>query len=552
MKKIFTYLFISFCTINISLAQVTQEWAAIYPNSSANTGAIDDSGNVYITGVCWLIDSHDIITIKYNSSGVLQWVKTYNGTYSYMDIGYSIDVDKWGNVYITGVTNWNSYYTTSDYCTIKYSSSGILQWVQIYNGSGNSIDIAFSLKTDDSGNTYVTGQSVGDNYTGYDCVTIKYNTSGVKQWETRYTGSIDDYQKFNGAIALVLDRLGNVYITGSSCWIDSLSNDYCTIKYNSSGVEQWVRRYNGTGNWFDETTSIALDKLGNIYVTGGCTGSSYNSHFVTIKYNSSGDSIWTQKYFSPGGAYEDKATSIAVDSSSNVYITGYSTGTGTQRDFATIKYNSSGVQQWVQRYNDPYNNLDIPSSIKIDKYDNVYVTGFSDNSPRPGSGSGWDYTTIKYNSSGVQQWLQIYNSPSNSSTDYANFLGLDKFNNVFVSGSSVQGLTTIKYSQFVGTNPSSTHIPDRFELSQNYPNPFNPSTRIRFSIPPKRGARGVEHVVLKIYDITGREVATLINGKLEAGIHEVDWNAGDFASGVYFYSLQAGEFVETRKLVLIK
>jgi photosystem II stability/assembly factor-like uncharacterized protein len=105
---------------------------------------------------------------------------------------------------------------------------------------------------------------------------------------------------------------------------------------------------------------------------------------------------------------------------------------------------------------------------------------------------------------------------------------------------------------------SSTDIPNIFSLFQNFPNPFNPTTKIRFDIPVSSNNKGLQPLVqVKVYDILGREVATLVNEQLKPGTYEVDWPAptGDgsnYSSGVYFYKLVAGDFVETKKMVLIK
>jgi nitrate/TMAO reductase-like tetraheme cytochrome c subunit len=98
----------------------------------------------------------------------------------------------------------------------------------------------------------------------------------------------------------------------------------------------------------------------------------------------------------------------------------------------------------------------------------------------------------------------------------------------------------------IGIQPISTEIPNRYELTQNYPNPFNPSTRFTFSL-PKAG-----DVTIKVYDITGREVVTLVNEKLAAGKYAVTWDAAQFASGAYIYRIVAGNFVETKKMVVVK
>src|SRR6266516_6773880 len=101
-----------------------------------------------------------------------------------------------------------------------------------------------------------------------------------------------------------------------------------------------------------------------------------------------------------GDSY-DGATAIDVDDSGNVYVTGSSTGSGTGSDYATIKYDSLGQEQWVARYNGPGNDADLATGIAIDGSGNVYVTG----------GSAGDYATVKYDSAGQQQWVARYNGP---------------------------------------------------------------------------------------------------------------------------------------------
>ncbi len=89
-------------------------------------------------------------------------------------------------------------------------------------------------------------------------------------------------------------------------------------------------------------------------------------------------------------------------------------------------------------------------------------------------------------------------------------------------------------------------IPINYDLSQNYPNPFNPSTTINFVIPKS------SFVNLSVYDILGRKVSTLINEEKTAGIYKVEFNAINLPSGIYFYKIKAGSFVQTKKMVLMK
>lgn len=102
---------------------------------------------------------------------------------------------------------------------------------------------------------------------------------------------------------------------------------------------------------------------------------------------------------------------------------------------------------------------------------------------------------------------------------------------------------TFEYSPEVMVSKS---VPTDFSLMQNFPNPFNPTTRISYSVPAST------HVILKVYDSNGSEVTTLINGNQEAGNHIVNFNASNFASGIYYYTITAGSFSDTKKMILMK
>jgi hypothetical protein len=98
----------------------------------------------------------------------------------------------------------------------------------------------------------------------------------------------------------------------------------------------------------------------------------------------------------------------------------------------------------------------------------------------------------------------------------------------------------------LGLITNSNNIPTSYSLSQNFPNPFNPVTSINFDIPNS------SYTNLIVFDQIGREIQVLVNEQLSPGSYKFEWDAADFPSGIYFYKLQAGEFVETKKMVLIK
>ncbi|MCI0448278.1 MAG: T9SS type A sorting domain-containing protein [Chlorobi bacterium] len=120
------------------------------------------------------------------------------------------------------------------------------------------------------------------------------------------------------------------------------------------------------------------------------------------------------------------------------------------------------------------------------------------------------------------------------------------FNDYVYAGTSSRGIFKRPLNDMLGIQPVSNEIPKEYSLSQNYPNPFNPVTNVKFQI-PKSG-----FVELKIYDALGREVTTLVNEQLNPGTYEIDWNASNYPSGVYYYKLVARNFSETKKMVLIK
>jgi hypothetical protein len=236
---------------------------------------------------------------------------------------------------------------------------------------------------------------------------------------------------------------------------------------------------------------------------------------------------------------------MKIDASNNVYVTGYSSNSPVNRyEYATLKYNSGLVQQWVARTTNP-DGWDQPSSIALGQGNDLYVTGY-----RTKSGQGTNYFTIRHNSlNGDTIWTKMENGNSNVS-DYASGVVVIDSLRVFVTGSAVSGSTsmyTLRYmNQIVGIKPISTEIPARFNLDQNYPNPFNPSTSIRFDIAK------ASLVKITVFDVTGREVEVIANENVKPGKYEATWDASKYSSGVYFYQLTAGEFTDTRKMILSK
>jgi hypothetical protein len=394
----------------------------------AEAMAIDDSGNVYVTGRSWGSGTlPDYATIEYDSKGNLSWVQRYDGPANDFDRATAIALDSSGNVYVAGYSRGNG--TDLDYATVKYGPNGNELWVRRYNGSGNAEDVALAIAVDGSNNIYVAGQSEGS-ATDWDYATIKYDSLGNELWVQRYNGPENSADK---AAALALDGSGNVYVTGST--IQSGPGYYCdmaTIKYAPDGTLLWEKRYNGPGNFSDWATAIAVDDSGNVYVTGDSYGDGTDLDFATIKYCPDGDTAWIRRYNGPGNE-TDWPYAMAVDGSSNIYVSGMSMGNGTHMDYATIKYYPNGDTAWVRRYNGPGNLLDRVYAIAVDDSSNAYVTGSSWSGWRVGTGN--DYATIKYDASGNVLWVKRYNGPGNE-WDEALAIAADNSGHVWVTGGS--------------------------------------------------------------------------------------------------------------------
>ena len=524
----------------------TEQWVVRYDGygnseDKAKDIAVDHTGNVYTAGYSKSFEtSYDFITVKNSTDGEELWNVRYNGPGNDEDQITALVADESGNVYVTGHSTGSG--TGFDYATIKYNSDGEQQWVARYNGTGSAGDFAVGIALDGSGNIYVTGYSDGSGGVP-DYATVKYNSGGEEQWVARFNGTENSDDE---ATAIAVDESGNVYVTGwSDKGFESTLWDFATIKYNSAGEQQWIAEYNGTGETFDYATALAVDESGNVYVTGWSDGTGSEADYATVKYDTGGTELWVSRYNGTGNNW-DAPVAVAVDSSENVYVTGESYHSeANPYDFATVKYDINGNEEWVEIYNGPASNYDNASDLCVDNSGNVYVTGRS-----VGAGTSLDFATIKYNSEGTQQWLNRYNGPG-SDMDEPSAITLDRAGNVYVTGCSEGYMWTVFSTIKYGDNPV-TGIDDKIEnpgnclFLQNYPNPFSSFTTISYTLPEN------SMVTLRIINQSGREIQTLVNEEQSAGEYKIKFDARNLSGSIYFCCLETEKFSETQKLILIK
>src|ERR1051326_1523469 len=347
--------------------------------------AVDSSANVIVTGPSWNGTHYDYSTVACSSAGVPLWTNRYNGTENGDDYAQAIAVDGNGNVFVSGQSFGSGSY---GYATVAYSGVGAPLWTNRCNGPGAAGQFASAIAVDRSGNVFVAA-TVADSSGYTDYATVAYSGAGVPLWTNRYNGTdIDDY-----ATAIAVDRDGNVFVTGQSYagGIPASRSDYVTVAYSGAGVPLWTKSYNATGFTYDGASAIAIDRNSNVFVTG-ISGSGAGYGYATVAYSGAGVPLWTKHYNGPGNY--GGATAIAVDRSGNVFVTGRSRGISGDYDYGTVAYSGAGMPLWTRRFNGSGKGDDGAFGIAVDSSDNVFVTGYSDV-----GNTSYDYVTIKYSSS---------------------------------------------------------------------------------------------------------------------------------------------------------
>ena len=452
MKQLFILLFI--LTQSLAHAQSTpmafEDWKTTAGTQNffyKNVTKTDASNNVYVAGATLnSAGNTDILLAKYSPNGVQLWIRQYAGAGNGTDFAAGLVVTS-TDVYVTGAVTTSTASPTTDAITMRYTSAGVFQWATTYNGTGNLHDAGKHVVLDASNNIYITGASY--NASGNtDFLTIKYSPTGVQQWVStyNYASNLDD-----AAIKIVASG-ANVTITGA---VTSSPSNYkfATVKYTQAtgAITNTDVSVAVTTASVDVVADLASDGAGNVYVVGSTFVTGQGTNYYVQKLSTTLVTAWTYT-FNGASSLNDVAKGVQVDASGNVYITGYSTSSTQGRNIATIKLNSSGVQQWVQYYNDPSNKDDEAADLIVDASANVYITGYNTNTLNK-----TDYYTIKYNSSGIKQWDVITDGGA-TLNDNATNITLDSLNNVIITGQSETApstfnFLTVKYVQYDATNP---------------------------------------------------------------------------------------------------
>lgn len=554
MKKLLFTAFL-LCMANLTYSQWVSNFGGTvngdvnFTNAKGNSVTTDANGYSYVTGYSYETASqNDIVTIKYTPQGDTCWVRSYNGNANLNDEGLGIVTDLLGNVYVVGFAQYTG--KSFDVVLIKYNSAGEQQWVNQYSSTLTPVtDKGVAIAVDASGYLYITGLTTGsDGYT--DIFVRKCDPNGNELW----TRTEDGVSNLNAeGTAITVSRTGNIYVTGFVT-ISGTNTDIAVLKYNSQGVQQWLKTIEGSGSSEDKAWGIVVDELDNVFVTGYSTNAALNADCFTAKLDQFGAILWSRTY-NGGGNQIDKAWGIVVDTDGSVIITGQETDATLNVNYITIKYTASGADGWVALYNGTGNGEDVAASIAIltnlDLSKSIIVTGKS-----WGTNLNYDYATVRYNlTSGNQTQVSRYSFTGNTN-DLAKDVAISPTKKVVITGFSQLITENSVESSFISTMSinmadqskleTNNNVPHEFSLNQNYPNPFNPSTNISFSLP--EGGK----VELTVYDMLGRVNSVLINQYLSEGAYTINFTNPGLASGIYFYELKAGSYRDIKKMTLVK
>ncbi|MEE9430688.1 MAG: T9SS type A sorting domain-containing protein [Melioribacteraceae bacterium] len=342
----------------------------------------------------------------------------------------------------------------------------------------------------------------------------KYNSSNVRieSESQKWNKTKNEWVNFSRHKNTV-DAVGN-YITGiGEKWEDSLwiESSRSISKYNSNG----------------DRVSYFSEKLDSVWIPSHRDNKQFNNDFkLTLRI---------LEIYEEGLLRTTEREEYSYDQQNNILISLYE-----ERDDGEIKYFGKAINTFDENNNKLSSFTKRWDGSKLTNYRKYLYSYDSDNNLITQINQKWENKT----------WVRV-NSNSSLPVGY----NLDyKQNGKYYSNISTSSANIyFFYNGNITSTKKSKNRLQSFSLSQNYPNPFNPSTKIEYSIPLSREARGVSNnVTLTVYDMLGRKVTTLVNQKQKPGNYKVNFNASQLASGIYIYRLQAGDFVETKKLMLMK
>lgn len=329
-----------------------------YNGAKGNAIGLDSLNNTYITGLAnSMSNSWEVSLLKYDSSGQLQWDRTWGRGGLLRDVGEAIQISSTNDIYVAGYTE-NVHAGERDMFLLKYNNTGDLQWYDVWGGSG--YETCYGIAIDTNNNIFVAGHTESWIAEGSAMFLLKYNTSGGLEWNRTWGGGIQD-----GAMGIVVDSSDNIYLGGT------IDFDMCLVKFDNAGVWQWNRSGNILGVRYCK--GITIDSLDNIYLIGeGITsdGISFISASCLFKYDKFGSLQWSRaRNATTGSSSQQLINGMSLDSSNNIYLAKRTTDDNMEIE----KFNNSGNKKWNYVFGG--SGEDSCNGIVIDTRNNIYIVG---------------------------------------------------------------------------------------------------------------------------------------------------------------------------------
>ncbi|KPJ74275.1 hypothetical protein AMJ52_01190 [candidate division TA06 bacterium DG_78] len=405
-----------------------ERWVYTYDESElmdANAKSIvyGADSNIYASGFLDRPNTRqDFTVLSVNASGTYEWDYLLDGLgqFSY-DVAHDVVYQADGNIYAAGqIVPWSSY--SSDFAVVNVSNWGAQRWLYTYNGTSNSNDVANAIVATDF---VVTAAGYSTNSgTAADFTVISFMTNnGMALPVYTYNGSASGIDE---ARDLVYDENTFIYAAGYSTETDN-GKDIVVIKLDLVGNEKWVYTYDGSGTNADEAYSIILGQDGHLYVAGYSTESGSDRDFTVISLDTLGNERWV---YSTTNNNKEEAFAIVYGADHYIYAAGYRLDLLNEENFFVVKLDTLGTNQWTYQYNGPIDHAeDVAKAIVYGVDDNIYIAGYSSQV----MGQRRDFTVISLDTLKNERWMYTYNGQADSN-DVANAIVYGDDGNLYAAG----------------------------------------------------------------------------------------------------------------------
>ncbi len=477
------------------------------------------------------------LTVLLQSEPETLWERHYHST-GYEDF-FSVKQTSDSGFVCVGRSNPFDPNYYEDLWLVKTDKNGYTIWTKTYGTASSSEYGQDIIEMYNNDLIMVGGYDEGFGFNN-DVLIMRTDSNGNIKWSKSY-----DFSESNDLAYSITKTFDNYYMVAAyaSYWDPSFHKDIWLLKINSrDGDTLWTKSYDLGSKW-EWPAKVIQSNDGGFVIVGTIPfgpDSTGNDLFI-FKTDIDGNLLWKKIY----GGYGYEGTGDVEQTADGGFILVGNYKKEEDSDIWLLKTDANGDTLWTRTYGGLYN--DIGYSLEITSDGGYILTGRVETSEN----GDWDVYVVRTDSIGDTLWTKTYGiSPLIGYSVQITYDG------GYIIGGTTQpgsGFALDGYLVRLGPDPITgieseyeSRYPSDFVLYQNYPNPFNPATTINYQIPE------ISFVTLKVYDVLGNEIATLVNEKKPVGSYEVDWNASNAPSGVYFYQLKTKGYLETKKMILLR